>query len=162
MFFYVVTFFGCALPSRFCPNEGLSFWYLGGMSWLSAGFSSHTKLDDTTLDAEAAEDRLALRALHALSALNKFNTQSEALNLTDSSGSRSVWLLGLESENRSACPCRIPFGFGLQCSSRWLAVSRTEHAGLCRDGVWQRAGFCLTAGMPVRLLLVRPLLPKAP
>ena len=123
---------------------------------MSAGFSSHTKLDDTTLEAEAAEDRLALRALHALSALNKLNAQSEALHLTDSSGSRSVWSLGLESEHRSACPCRIPFGFGLQLSLRWLAVSRTEH------GIWKRAGFCLTAGMPVRLLLVRPLLPKAP
>ena len=126
MFFYVVTFFGCALPSRFCPNEGLSFWYLGGMSWLSAGFSSHTKLDDTTLEAEAAEDRLALRALHALSALNKFNTQSEALNLTDSSGSRSVWLLGLESENRSACPCRIPLASGCNAlRGGWLSAAKS-------------------------------------
>ena len=64
------------------------------MSWLSAGFSSHTKLDDTTLEAEAAEDRLALRALHALSALNKFNIQSEPLQIQ---AAHYVWALSPKS-----------------------------------------------------------------
>ena len=52
--------------------------------------------------------------------------------------------------------------FSLRVAVVFALAGCTERLGLCRDGIWLTAGTWLTAGKPVTLLLLRPLLPKAP